>query len=186
MDTSPRIAIPQFRIAPPELVARLREIEPLAELVYLGQGKWFLGTLAPTPVRYRAGARKVSAAHRLKPQNAADMARALWMHYEGSLLLQGFAGWQIFTGEPDSAIEEYARLRSYQWDKEVDRQLARVEWEARQSPAALAQKDDAEDNAALYSTVYEESRLREAHRWAFKRPVSVQMHANSPVMRGVA
>lgn len=47
----PLIEHPTLRTPPSDLVARLREIDPTAELVYVGAGHWALGSVQPNSDR---------------------------------------------------------------------------------------------------------------------------------------
>lgn len=61
-----------FRIAPPDLVRRLREIDPAADLIYLGEGRWQLGRYKPENSRVREkSARRSVGAYLQTPETPA-------------------------------------------------------------------------------------------------------------------
>jgi len=85
-------------------VAGLRRIDPTAELVYFGEGKWLLGRVRPNALRYKAAVRIIDRAlHRLAvgDQLTPEGRGRIQLAY---LALQGFAPIEFYTGEPTYAI----------------------------------------------------------------------------------
>lgn len=141
----------------------------------MDEGAWYLGTVERTTLRSTAGGRKRAVAARMwgkletmRTQDPKLAARATWMWWEGTLLLEGFAGIEVFRGDPDSRVEEFLRRRHYNWARDLDDTNRRFLAEDDQD----ARGEDAKDVAAKYSTLLDDHKLREAHRHAFKAPVS--------------
>lgn len=170
------VDIPRFREAPRDVVKNCRTLIPTAELVYIDDGAWYLGSVERTVLREMAGARKRLVAGRvwrkmdaLKTVDPASAAKAAWMWWEGTLLMQGFAGIDVFTGEPDSRVEEFLRRRHYGWARDLDDTLRRMLAEDEQEERG----EDAQDEAAKNSSMLDDRKLREAHRWAFRKPFTI-------------
>lgn len=168
--------IPRFRDPPQDVVRACRLLCPTAELVYMDEGAWYLGTVERTTIREAAGGRKRAIAARMwnkldamKLEDPRMAARATWMWWEGTLLLEGFAGIEVFRGEPDSRVEEFLRRRHYSWQRDLDATYRRFLAEDDQDRRG----EDPADVAARYSSLLDDHKLREAHRYAFKRPVSI-------------
>lgn len=163
-----RLDLPTFREPPADVLANLRNIDPTIELVYMGGGAWALGSLERNGIRDRVGARKVAMATTARPATKQAARRIRAMLWEGRLLQQGFGLIETFKGEPDSRIEEYLRERTYCWATQLDSLWRRIMADDMRSA-------ESEEQAELehYSTMIDERRLRDAYRWAFKRPVSI-------------
>lgn len=168
--------VPAFRDPPLDVVRHCRLIEPTAHLVYMGEGAWFLGSVERSTIREAVGASKRALAAKqwrrmdlLKQWDVRKAATASWMWWEGTLLLQGFAGIEVFRGEPDSRIEEFLRRRDYAWRADLDAAQRRFLAEDDQD----GRDEDPTDVAARYSSLLDDRKLREAHRWAFRRPISI-------------
>lgn len=160
-----RLDIPQLRVCPVEVLRDLRLIVPTAELVYMGEGMWLLGSVERTNLRERAGRYKIQRARSAQIRSRRDLARWRYVAWEGELLTQGFAPIKVFEGDPDSRIVEYLREREYNWARDLDDAWKRVVYD----------RDDDEDAEldALHTSLVDEKRLMEAYRWGFKRPVSI-------------
>lgn len=168
MTARSRLLLPSFREAPRDVLGHLREIDPTVELVYMGGGAWALGSVCRNGLRDEVGLRKVRMAMTTVPQHRAAAGRLRAMLWEGKLLLQGFGLIETFKGDPDSRVEEYLRQRTYCWASELDAAWRRIMDNDARSPEA-----EKEAELERYSTMIDEKRLREAYRWAFKRPVSI-------------
>lgn len=169
---------PQFRDAPPDVVRACRLIVPTAEIVYMGEGSWYLGSVEPSTVRERAGwAKRRRAANiwrrfeQVKTSDPRRAAQAVWMWWEGTLLLQGFAGIEVFTGDPDSRVEEFLRQRDYGWARDLDATYRR--WLAEDDQDARTGTEHPDDMAARYSSLLDDRKLRDAHRHVWRTPVSI-------------
>lgn len=107
------IDVPVERETPLEVLAACRVIDPSAELLYIGEGRWWLGSVSvPNRHRRRTGmrllAREGKAAH---PD--AGVCR------QGVLMLQGFA----LIGEyeqADGALVDDFRRRDWQYRYDHD------------------------------------------------------------------
>ena len=102
------------RTAPALLLQRIRDIEPLAELIYAGEGSWLLGRVAPNDLLAEAGLRKQRA---VNVQTASVRAglEAKRMHLLGRLQQRGFQYTAAFEGEPDGRIVNELRRADYLW-----------------------------------------------------------------------
>lgn len=147
--TTPRIHYPSERTCPPALLAELRRVEPTAELLYVGEGRWVLGTVRPywpniqkaigTLLKMeRENASKlvaiaVDAEVNSDPARRREAARksarnAAWLR----VIIQGFrpiADYTI-TGEPDSRILLDFQRRDYLFRVQPDANDADNEAEA--------------------------------------------------------
>jgi hypothetical protein len=113
---------------PPELLARLREIDPTVELVHFGGGDWRLGAVDPSDVRTRDGELMLKTMQDQKDHRAIEpdpknviLAR---------LVIQGFAQIEKYTatmgishtvtdseGTPCTVLEDF-RARDMAWRKD--------------------------------------------------------------------
>jgi len=94
-NTKPHLYLPSPREAPTDLVAGLREIDPRAELVYLGLGVWVLGAVSPNQERERKAGRWITLERKL-PQEKQSMGRYRFARWH----LDGF-GFVDFFDESD-------------------------------------------------------------------------------------
>lgn len=94
-----RIAVSpvQGREAPPLLLARLREIEPTAELIYFGEGDWRLGSVRKSDARTEAGEHILAAESRRSPANPKNVLL-------GHLLKEGFAQIAQYKCDGDPSV----------------------------------------------------------------------------------
>jgi hypothetical protein len=123
------------REAPVALVQRLREIEPLAELAYVGQGKWWLGRREPNSKLSHAGREKVRtamAAERLTPE-------AVLMHTVGRLQQAGLVFIAEYEGEPDGRIAKDLEVMDFLWKLNATEQR----WQNAMEADKQAEKDAA-------------------------------------------
>lgn len=138
-DTSSRVDYrpPGGRVCPPEVVAQLREIDPLAEIVYRGNGWWVLGTVKPDRIRYLQAVRALGAYYSLLTRaNRGEITLNRKFKAElrlrlGKKLLQ-LQGWREVTAfrqaVPDSGIVEVFRASDWLWRhrfREVEREKER-------------------------------------------------------------
>jgi hypothetical protein len=158
--TRSRVQFPQSRLAPKEVIQRLREIDPAAELVYFGQGRWVLGVYRPNQARINAAYRRLAfLSHVTLNERARDPMQ------EARLATTGFRPieWYTVQGEPGAEIVEDFRLRDFNWRNRADEVFAHA---LGASDRADAAKDRAAEDLA-------EAKAGDAWRWAFKRPHSV-------------
>lgn len=96
------------RFAPRHLLQQLKQVDKDAELVYVGDGAWWVGTYRPNIKNRATGSRKVKVA-----QEMADVAEARRMERVGRLQQAGFVYLKeyVVQGVPDGRIArdfEYA------------------------------------------------------------------------------
>lgn len=123
------------REAPVALVQRLREIEPLAELAYVGGGKWWLGRRDPNSALAKAGQQKVraaQAAERLTPE-------AVLTYHVGRLQQAGLVFIAEYDGEPDGRIVKDLEVMDFLWKLNATQQR----WETAMDAEKKAEKDAA-------------------------------------------
>jgi len=102
------IDVPTEREAPLDVLAACRVIEPTAELLYIGDGRWWLGSVSvPNRHRRRTGLRLLAREARMAHPDAGVCR-------QGLLMLQGFA----LIGEypdADGAMVDDLRRRDWQY-----------------------------------------------------------------------
>lgn len=175
MTARPLIDFPAPRLAPSEVLARLREVDARAELLFLGTvpdrpghpgsgyARWLLGTVRPgDPAATRQGAVQIASARRWLTRSSLLKIRL------GLALLQGFKPVEEYRvrGELDFA-RIVADFREREWRYQH-------RWEAEMEEAE--ERSDVEhDRAAAYRRAAEtfRARAREAYRFAFRGARSV-------------
>lgn len=120
------------RETPPALLAQLREIDPTAELVYVGDQQWWLGAVRTNEERRKAGEHILAFERRRTQPNPRNIML-------GQLLLQGFARIQMYRcagdpsvdrvvdaeGYPCSIVEDF-RARDAAWRRDQGREAFRA------------------------------------------------------------
>lgn len=114
----PHHSAPLGRTPPDDLVARLREINPEAELLYIGKGKWLLGLVRPDGFRRRMALARIAKltkilerAYLLPEEVKRAAALRLW---KARLHAEGFKDIALYqTGDPDGSIVEDLREREW-------------------------------------------------------------------------
>lgn len=122
---------PGGRLPPPEVVDGLREVDPTAELIYVGKGRWLLGSVQPDRERRKLAVRAMAAyrtvldhtapaagSHvegagtplQLDAKTRAELRYRLWRK---KLQLQGFRDITLFRQEPDSAVVDAFRMMDW-------------------------------------------------------------------------
>lgn len=173
--TELEVAVGVERAAPDPVLRGLRVIDPTAELIYLGHGRWLLGRVVPhEPIR-KAGERLAASCHRAtKNRNTASRSLAQ-SDYDRNLLAQlRLRGFQPTTeyrvyGEPTGAIVR---------DQEVMDFLYRTLSDA--SVDALADEDQTHRKATARADLTDEARGRAAWTYLFTRSHSVTRFDNRP------
>mgnify|MGYP006292520499 CR=1 FL=1 len=116
---------PGGRHAPPEVLAELREIDPMAELVYIGEARWLMGKYSEDADKRVKAIRQLekwaktvtrldpTAEEGLKARLPAIMDR--WR--EKRLKAMGFQPFQsvFYSTDPDSAFVEIFRSADWIW-----------------------------------------------------------------------
>ena len=158
--------MPSFREPPEDVLRRLREIRPGAELYYAGEGDWWLGEVK-SDARRRLEAMAVLARlarlrnGRLTPdRNDKRLARAL-------LMLEGFGWIATFRGDPDGRIVEDFRQRV--WNE--------VHNPPQEMPDDEAARREA-SRAALHDYLSTEGRDRVRHIYRHRHTILVPQGAN--------
>lgn len=111
------IDVSAVREPSPELLHRLRQIDPRAEVVYVGQGRWWVGRVKPDSARVPTGRRMLAAIRAGDgfpddPGTPSDR----WPELRQALLMaQGFGLVCDVTvyGEPDALLVREFELAMY-------------------------------------------------------------------------
>ncbi|MCU1350614.1 MAG: hypothetical protein JWO56_3644 [Acidobacteria bacterium] len=157
------------RTAPTELLRQLRVIDPSAELIYMGHGRWLLGrVLASRPIR-AAGERLAGSCARVlqtrwrKAPLAADHHR----YRTAQLRLRDFQATQeyVVQGEPTGAIVRDQEVMDFLYRHVSEQQLDEMADEPKVAQQAAARADLADDRRAA-----------DAWRYLFTRSHSVTRH----------
>lgn len=95
---------PEGRPTPLLLLASLRDIDPTAELVYVGEGQWWLGSVRPNEPRAAKGRVILQQMEALQAQQRAipSIVRNIML---GKLMVQGFARIMAYDCSGDVAGE---------------------------------------------------------------------------------
>jgi hypothetical protein len=119
MDTKSRIPVEGSRTAPAALIAQLREIDPRAELIDYGQGRWYLGVYNPNRARVEAAQRRLAFLTRFPQAPADDVV------YD-RLAAAGFRPIECFRiqGEPGAEIVRWFRRADWVWRHQADEHFA--------------------------------------------------------------
>lgn len=106
------------RVAPEHLLRRLRVIDPTAELIHIGEGRWMLGRILSDERIRQAGQRQARSAReaiRGRKPNVIDKRR----HIVAQLRLLGFQPTSEFfvKGEPTARILREQELMQFLWSR---------------------------------------------------------------------
>jgi hypothetical protein len=156
--------IPHFERTPPDHVVRgLRSLDPDAELVYVGYGKWFLGRIISDSRLYESGVKlKKSTLRAIATRNSGKPGKVL---HQDILRLRiaelRMAGFQFtaeynMKGTPDSAIVIDQRRMDWMYRTLTDDETI----EAFGADAAKARAD-------AYADLTDDARGRDAWRYLF-------------------
>ncbi len=110
------IDLPEPRVCPEALLVQLRQVDPAAELIYVGEGEWWLGVVKPNTFRRAQGDHLLAREWR-KDQPSWEQIRY------GQLMRQGFAfcGTFSFIGEPTSEVVQEFQESTWLWAHDRDR-----------------------------------------------------------------
>jgi hypothetical protein len=144
------------REAPVALLQRLREVEPLAELAYVGEGKWWLGRREPNAELSKAGLEKVRVANTVAAVQKMT-PEAVRMHRVGKLQQAGLVFIAEYEGEPDGRIVKDLEVMDFLWKLNATQQR----WEK-----AMDADKNAEKELAM-KDMLDEGRAHDAWRYAF-------------------
>lgn len=176
------VFFPSQREAPGFLLRRLREIDPKAHVVWLRDQAWCLGTMVPKKDRLQMAYREILS---LKAKGGAGMQQAemnpvkrrqLERQHEEKLAFwklkaQGFVEQGTFEGPDHVAfpamvnwLTEAKHVQQHSYERSFQA------WEH----SMVEQDMEGEARTAFERELTDEYRLKEAWRYSFKRPVSVQ------------
>lgn len=149
------VDVPQARTAPEHVRRGLRELDPTAEVIHLGAGRWIVGRVRPT-VHARRTAERMLETFETALSNGAKMSpRGREKARFALLALQGFR-----------PVAEY-RLRDLDWRVVEDFRVS--QWRMLHEDAdrlldAMEAEEEAQ-RAAARAELADEHRAREAHRF---------------------
>lgn len=157
------VDFPQAREAPADLVRRLRALDPTTDLIYAGDGRWWLGRVRPNSER-RAEAFKILERASNLPVGATLNARSKERVRLALLAYQGFAIAETYEmqGEPDGRIVRDWQRALWSLEHMTDDDLF---------DAMDAEKRAAKD--AAHRDLTDPARAADAWRYAFTRSHSV-------------
>jgi hypothetical protein len=158
VSTKPLVHFPSPRLAPKEVIQRLREIDETFELVWLVD-HWRLGRVRPTTARYYAGGRMLRTEMALPEPDPLNIGYA-------RLVMQGFATTAGYQHEPDGRIVKDARVRMYNLRNRREAAFRERLDETMGGPQQRERQRVAAD--------WGRSMASEAWRRGFKRPVTVR------------
>lgn len=176
------------REAPEPLLRALRVIDPTAELLYLGNGRWMLGQVIPDCRIVKAGwmqleankgaagkleqmrltgrlhgKRLVEALHEIRSRRIVAEARRLGFRPTAEY---------TFRGEPNGSIVRDQELMDFLW-----RHMSMNE------TSQLEAQDGEDRRAQALADAQDEHKARDAWRYAFTRSHAVTRHDDPTVQR---
>lgn len=117
------IRLPSLREPPEYLLRELREMDPVYDMHYLGDGRWAVGRVVPNSERARIASniKRTIAAHPGLPRATARY-RLVELAERGF----GFVAFYEFLGEPTGEIVNDIKLREYVHRQGRDRHFEEV------------------------------------------------------------
>lgn len=169
------VEFPASRTAPDDFRRRLRDLSPDAEIVYAGNGEWWVGNVRPNAIRRKHAVALIDTALRMLA------ARRSKQDVEGAigrleLALLGLQGWgqvaeYVIRGEPDARI-----LKDYQVSKWL---LDNQKYDGEVVDEIMGMQDA--QRSATERDLADPDRARDAWRYAFTRSHLVtQTYRNTP------
>lgn len=153
------------RAAPGHLLRALRVTDPTAELLYMGDGVWWLGRIAPNRNIEQAGQRLAASCRRVerKGRKLVPEDRRRWMVAQARLA--GFQATQEYhvVGEPTAAIVR---------DQEVMDFLHRTLSD--EDRDRMADEDFVRAKAQAHADLTDDARGRDAWKYMFTRSHAVR------------
>jgi len=159
------VEYPQLRLCPTHVLAGLRAIEPTADLLYFGRGRWILGCLKPNPFAIAQGEKILKNALWLEvfthnnPRFTINPAHRRRIAGRVELALLAIQGWKfigeyLLRGSPDWAIVDDFQRASWMYEHTTDAAFF----------AALDQPHE-QRVAASRADLTDPARGRAAHHW---------------------
>jgi len=182
----PHVTPPTSRLAPEPILTALRDVDPAAELLYLGQGHWALGRCRPTPERYTAAMKMLASAWASARHGAFEEASWYRRLRFARAVREGFAQMEAYhppdcdcpnvtahtrldRGEPDARIVRDFRRAIWRWRRDT---------QGRDFERRMRQADEAR-KAAIRAEYADPARARAADRW-MRHPVSIVKPRTTP------
>jgi len=178
----PQYNPPGGRTPDPSLLRDLRDIDPQAELLYLGRGFWILGVVNPNRIAVRSAERRLKRLYQTLNTATARFRKdpALQVEWASRILQARLASWGFrpiatyqVAGWPGSAITNDFRIRDWKHKHFTAREAAAEFMEATSHDAALEKKQ------ARIVEAHEMS-YRDIHRYAFRGQHSVTSRRAAP------
>lgn len=136
------VDLPQAVTAPSWLLADLRAIDPSLDLIYMGQGKWLVGSVRPNSIRRQMATRMLDTAMSQLSVGARLTSRGIGRIRLALLAVQGFSPIAEYSGVPSGRIVEDVRRKDWMYrhlsDNDVQRLLDAEQEERREDALASA------------------------------------------------
>lgn len=174
MNTRPLVDFSAPRVASPDVIRGLREVDPTAELVYLGNGQWMLGRVRQSGDGYyqcRSKAVKILDNLYSVLSNGAQLtSRGKGKVQMAMLWMQGFKPVAMYRGDPGGHIVEDFRRSLFMLHHTSDDEMFRM---------MDAPKEKAKEEAR--ADIRDTERARMAYQYAFTRQHAVTRHDDPAV-----
>lgn len=167
VDTEPLVDFPAQHTPPERVVRELRKVDPRAELVYFGEGRWLLGSVSPNPHRQARGRAMLKSARMVSVGDQSNRARD--RRRLAYLFAQGFRTIALYeyeegTGGPDHRLVEDFRRRDRNYRVALEDHLEQTEREI----------DGRADQERTVNTLLEAAaaRAKDVTKYAFRKAKS--------------
>ena len=141
MDTTPHVQFPRVREAPAHVVRGLRAVDPMADLLYVGEGQWVLGVVRPNRITHAQAVRTLDSVTQTLSTGARHTAETRGAVWTAELALQGFRPVALYTTpEPTEAIVRDFQRADFLYREAADRHFRAV-LHAREHAADRARAD---------------------------------------------
>ncbi|MFW6199669.1 MAG: hypothetical protein ACOC8K_03765, partial [Gemmatimonadota bacterium] len=132
VNTEPLVDFPAQHRPPERVVRELRRIDPTAELVYFGHGRWLLGSVKPHPDRQAKGRAMLKSVRMVsvgdQSRRAVDRRRLAYLFAQGFRTIQMYQ-YEEGAGGPDHRIVEDFRRRDRNYRVALQDHLEGIERE---------------------------------------------------------
>lgn len=138
------VQVPQLREAPEDIRRALRQLDPTAEVLYLGWGAWSVGRVRPTDQSVRIGQRMLRNYWAMGAQARASK-RGVQRYRFADAAVQGFRPVQEYTQREldDRVVKDFQQS---QWRMQHQRGDLLDEWER-------AEEQERQDRRAMLGDV---------------------------------